>query len=144
MFRARSALRGPSRLSLRAPVAQRRPQSTLSTRAVNVAKYTGYGVLSTVFGIGVLTAGVLLHDAFTYTDRHIERVPVSPLALNPERGGPKNLPIARVFMDDEADEENRQLAAKPRLVIIGGGWGVSVCAYRYKEKLSIIGCRCTG
>ncbi|KAJ3567954.1 hypothetical protein NP233_g6035 [Leucocoprinus birnbaumii] len=34
-----------------------------------------------------------------------------------------NLPIARVQVDDEEDEENKRLAEKPRLVIIGGGWG---------------------
>lgn len=42
-------------------------------------------------------------------------------------------------MDDEADEENRKLSKKPRLVIIGGGWGVSLslrCIYAL-----FIGCR---
>ncbi|EEB92071.1 hypothetical protein MPER_09473, partial [Moniliophthora perniciosa FA553] len=46
-----------------------------------------------------------------------------PLALHPERGGPKNLPIVRVQVDDQEDEETRKLAEKPRLVIVGGGWG---------------------
>jgi NADH dehydrogenase len=114
----------------RLPTTLRRQQSTLGStvgsRSIKVAKYTGYLGLSTVVGVAVLTAGVLLHDAFTYTDKHVERVPVSPLALHPERGGPKNLPVARVFMDDDADDENRKLATKPRLVIIGGGWGVSI------------------
>lgn len=46
--------------------------------------------------------GVLfIHDAFTYTSKHAERVPVSPLALHPELGGPKNLPIAKVLIDDD-------------------------------------------
>jgi NADH dehydrogenase len=55
---------------------------------------------------------------------------VSPLALHPETGGPKNLPVARVQVDDEEDEENIKLAEKPRLVIVGGGWGVRVlCSY---------------
>ena len=54
-------------------------------------------------GLGLVTfLGVIfIHDAFTYTTRHIERVPVSPLALHPELGGPKNLPVARVLIDDE-------------------------------------------
>ena len=69
--------------------------------------------------------GIFLHDWFTYTERHVERVPVSPLAFHPERGGPKNLPIARVLVDDEEDEENKKLADKPKLVVVGGGWGVS-------------------
>ncbi len=77
-----------------------------------------------------------MHDAFTYTDRHVERVPVSPLALHPETGGPKDLPIARVLVGDEEDEINKQLSQKPRLVIIGGGWGVS----KYIICLSCLGC----
>jgi hypothetical protein len=83
--------------------------------------------LSSVVGIVVVGAGILAHDAFTYNDKHVDRVPVNPLALNPERGGPKNLPIARVLIDDEEDEEAKLLAVKPRLVIVGGGWGVWLC-----------------
>lgn len=60
-----------------------------------------------------------------YSDLHADRVPVSPLALHPKLGGPKNLPVASVALDDEESEENRKLASKPKLVIIGGGWGVS-------------------
>ncbi|CAP67418.1 uncharacterized protein PODANS_1_24200 [Podospora anserina S mat+] len=45
------------------------------------------------------------------------------LALNPRRGGPKNLPILEVFIDDEDDEDRKRQKDKPRLVILGGGWG---------------------
>jgi hypothetical protein len=99
--------------------------SSLARRSLTYAKWTGYLCISTVVGLATLTAGIFVHDAFTYTDKHLEGVPVSPLALNPERGGPKNLPIARVQVDDEEDEENKKLAEKPKLVIVGGGWGVS-------------------
>ncbi|KAG6844138.1 hypothetical protein H0H87_009525 [Tephrocybe sp. NHM501043] len=92
-------------------------------RAKVAARYTSYLVLSSVFGVFVIGAGILIHDAFTYTEKHVDRVPVSPLALHPERGGPKNLPIVRVQVDDEQDEENVSLAEKPKLVIVGGGWG---------------------
>lgn len=78
-----------------------------------------------MFGVLAIGAGIFIHDAFTYSEKHLERVPVSPLALHPERGGPKNLPVARVQVDDEEDEENKMLAEKPKLVIVGGGWGVS-------------------
>ncbi|KAF8723433.1 hypothetical protein AX14_009277 [Amanita brunnescens Koide BX004] len=54
---------------------------------------------------------------------HVDRVPVSPLALHPETGGPKNLPVVRVQVDDEENEEVKRIAEKPRLVIVGGGWG---------------------
>jgi hypothetical protein len=60
-----------------------------------------------------------------YSDLHVDRVPVSPLALHPKLGGPKNLPVASVALEDEESEENRKLAGKPKLVIVGGGWGVS-------------------
>ena len=60
-----------------------------------------------------------------YSDLHVDRVPVSPLALHPKLGGPKNLPVASVALGDEESEENRKLASKPKLVIVGGGWGVS-------------------
>lgn len=73
----------------------------------------------------LLGSAIFLHDAFTYTERHVDRVPVNPLALHPELGGPKQLPVARVLVGDEEDEVNKQLSTKPRLVIVGGGWGVS-------------------
>ena len=56
----------------------------------------------------------------------MEGVPVAPLALKPERGGPKNLPILRSYLSDIEDEENSELSGKPHLVIVGGGWGVRV------------------
>jgi NADH dehydrogenase len=97
-------------------------------KAIKYARYAGYFGLSSVVGVFAIGAGIFIHDAFTYSERHIERVPVSPLALHPERGGPKNLPVASVQVDDEEDEECKKLAEKPRLVIIGGGWGVSLCS----------------
>lgn len=62
--------------------------------------------------------------------QHIEGVPVAPLALRPERGGPKNLPITKAYLGD-LEEENKDVKNKPHLVIVGGGWGVrcsSLCA----------------
>jgi NADH dehydrogenase len=97
-------------------------------RVKTVARYTGYLGISAVIGVASLTGAILIHDAFTYNSKHAHRVPVNPLALNPERGGPKNLPIARVLVGDEEDNEAKLLGAKPKLVIVGGGWGVS---YRY-------------
>jgi hypothetical protein len=49
---------------------------------------------------------------------------VSPLALHPELGGPKNLPLVSAQVDDDEDEEHKKMAHKPRLVIVGCGWGV--------------------
>ncbi|KAJ6597216.1 pyridine nucleotide-disulfide oxidoreductase-domain-containing protein [Mycena vulgaris] len=100
----------------------KRPASYVA-RTVTAAKYTGYFCLSATVGVFAIGAGFFIHDAFTYSDKHIERVPISPLALHPEVGGPKGLPIVRVLVDDEEDEEHKILATKPRLVIVGGGWG---------------------
>jgi hypothetical protein len=100
------------------------PKSSPFKRVKTVAKFTGYLCLSSILGVLAVGGALFVHDAFTYSEKHVDRVPVSPLALNPERGGPKNLPIVRVQVDDQDDEENRKLASKPRLVIVGGGWGV--------------------
>lgn len=69
--------------------------------AIKVAKFGGFLIGSSVIGIITFLGVVLVHDAFTYSTKHIERVPVSPLALHPSLGGPKNLPIARVLIDDD-------------------------------------------
>ena len=97
---------------------------TPPTRFRNAFRYTGYFCASTVSGFLLLGTGILIHDALTYSDMHVDRVPVSPLALHPETGGPKNLPVVRVQVDDEENEQVKKIAEKPRLVIVGGGWGV--------------------
>jgi hypothetical protein len=105
-------------------VAPPKPTTNTFQKTKTVAKVTSLLAVSSVVGILVVGVGILAHDAFTYNDRHVDRVPINPLALKPERGGPKNLPIARVLIDDGDDEEAKLLAGKPRLVIVGGGWGV--------------------
>ncbi|KAG0189623.1 hypothetical protein DFQ28_003162 [Apophysomyces sp. BC1034] len=58
---------------------------------------------------------------------------VHPLALYPEPGGMKDLPVAAHQLDDEADGNS-----KPRLVIIGGGWAaVSVLKHLDKDKYNV-------
>ncbi|EJU00804.1 FAD/NADP-binding domain-containing protein [Dacryopinax primogenitus] len=92
-------------------------------RTFLIFKWSAYLVASTAVGLLTTGAVILGHDALTYSSKHVDRVPVSPLALRPETGGPKNLPIASILVDDEEDEENKKIALKPRLVIVGGGWG---------------------
>ncbi|EKM82475.1 NDI, mitochondrial NADH dehydrogenase, catalyzes the oxidation of cytosolic [Agaricus bisporus var. burnettii JB137-S8] len=105
------------------------PRRTASTQSQplrslrTTAKWASTAVLASVVGVLGVGTVIFVHDAFTYQDRHVNRVPVSPLALHPERGGPKNLPIVHVQVDDDQDEENKRLTEKPRLVIVGGGWG---------------------
>lgn len=95
----------------------------LPPRARTVIKYTGYAAGSTVVGVFVLTSLILLHDAFTYRTKYVDGVPTEPLALNPELGGPKNLPVLRSYLSDVEDPQQAQIREKPRLVIVGGGWG---------------------
>lgn len=144
MVAASSALRG-ARLGLHLPPSQllaRRFSSTpripnsstplkeASTAATNkapglvrrVVRITGYTVGSIVFGLTATTAIILAHDALTYREAHVDKVPLHPLALAPNRGGPKNLPIVSAYPEDEQDEVSKNLAAKERLVIVGGGW----------------------
>ncbi|KAK6515300.1 hypothetical protein TWF506_007645 [Arthrobotrys conoides] len=84
--------------------------------------------LTTLGLIGGVLGGALIcffiYDATTYKeDPEVVDVPVSELALNPERGGPKNLPIARVLVDDDESEGKGTCKHKPKLVILGCGWG---------------------
>ena len=65
-----------------------------------------------------------IYDASTYReDLSFSDIPVSEYALNPKRGGPKNLPIANVLVDDDDCAENTRLKDKPKLVVLGSGWG---------------------
>ncbi|OCF39117.1 NADH dehydrogenase [Kwoniella heveanensis CBS 569] len=148
---ARAAGRGLTTKSVDAPsqrklsstffAAHHRPSATVtsalhktSARAFSIppraftAKYPVTSLLvrlglSSVLGLGVLLGVILFHDAFTYSERHVDRVPCNPLSLKPRTGGKKNLPILEVNLDDEEDEGKRTMKGKPRLVIVGGGWG---------------------
>lgn len=72
----------------------------------------------------MLIAGFFAYDATTYLrEDSVGDVPVSERALYPRRGGPKNLPIAEVFVDDHDSEEMISQKDKPKLVILGTGWG---------------------
>ena len=101
-----------------------RQRSSSLRRTITFCRYTGYFLLSSTVGVLAIGAGIFIHDAFTYADKHVDRVPINPLALFPQRGGPNNLPVVKALVDDDDDEENRKLAEKPRLIIVGGGWGV--------------------
>jgi hypothetical protein len=98
-------------------------------------KITGFIVrfiVSTFFGVLAIGGIILLHDALTYNERHVDRVPTHCLALKPRRGGPKNLPIIERDLADQEDEYTASLVDKPHLVIVGGGWGVSLMAERLR------------
>lgn len=73
---------------------------------------------------GGLVVGFFVYDATTYRDApDSTELSVSEMALNPRRGGPKNLPIVEYFVDDEEDEQMVGQKHKPKLVVLGTGWG---------------------
>jgi NADH:ubiquinone reductase (H+-translocating) len=81
-----------------------------------------FGGSIVIIGVGIV--GFFLYDASTYReDLTFTDINVSDLALTPRRGGPKNLPIAEVLVDDDDCPESKRQKDKPKLLILGGGWG---------------------
>jgi NADH:ubiquinone reductase (H+-translocating) len=88
-------------------------------------------IVRTFFYVGIFCAGTVifvvgffLFDASTYRETPmIEAVPISSLALTPRRGGPKNLPIVEHFVDDDDSDKKKTSKHKPKMVILGTGWG---------------------
>jgi NADH dehydrogenase len=73
---------------------------------------------------GGLVVAFFIYDATTYREADsLGDCRVSEVALSPTRGGPKNLPIASTLLDDEATDEFAAQKDKPKLVILGTGWG---------------------
>ena len=82
--------------------------------------YSGFFVLVS----GVLVVAFFVYDATTYAENPVlTEVPVSQSALNPRIGGPNNLPIVDALIDDDDDEHAECDRSKPKLVILGSGWG---------------------
>lgn len=80
----------------------------------------GGGIVFVALAFGAF----FIYDATTYNEHAVAtECDVSQLALFPRKGGPKNLPIAEVLIDDEDTEDHRKRKDKPKLVILGGGWG---------------------
>ncbi|KAJ5655824.1 hypothetical protein N7507_007774 [Penicillium longicatenatum] len=75
-------------------------------------------------GATIWVIGFFIYDASTYREYpSAVDIPVSELALNPRHGGPKNLPIADFLVGDYDSESMLEQKDKPRLVILGTGWG---------------------
>ncbi|KAL3298911.1 NADH dehydrogenase [Colletotrichum asianum] len=97
-----------------------KPKSRLLWLAYRGAAWLGGGII--FVGLGIV--GFFIYDASTYKEHPDQfEIHVSELALNPRRGGPKNLPIADVLIDDLDTEGMKSTKDKPKLVILGGGWG---------------------
>ncbi|KAM5445651.1 hypothetical protein MaudCBS49596_007297 [Microsporum audouinii] len=103
------------------------PETSKRERRGRILRF-GYRVLAFSGGVMLFGAGLVgaffVYDASTYrTDADNVDIPVSQIALNPRRGGPKNLPIAEVLVDDHDCDIKVEQKDKPKLVILGTGWG---------------------
>jgi len=100
------------------------PLPRTKSRLLNFTYRTAAWFGSSVVIIGGTVIAFFLYDASTYhTHAVADEIAVSQLALNPRRGGPKNLPILEACIDDDDDAERKRQKDKPKLVILGGGWG---------------------
>lgn len=90
------------------------------TKKLGVTTVKAVGVLGIAVGVSLLA--FFAYDYTTYKGMLIGPVEVPNLAINPRRGGPKNLPICDEYLD-ALEPEKRILLNKPRLVILGSGWG---------------------
>ncbi|WPH04550.1 FAD/NAD(P)-binding domain-containing protein [Acrodontium crateriforme] len=115
-----------------APTAQIRPITTASKVKTSKTKsrigWLAYKVLASLGLFIVISGGIVvgffIYDATTYRESPESfDIPVSEYALSPRRGGPKNLPIAEMLVDDDDCPENKEQKHKPKLVILGTGWG---------------------
>lgn len=92
-----------------------------------VGKVLKYSMFILGMGTSTLVAlliGFFIYDATTYTPTALsDNIKVNELALNPAVGGPENLPILKYNLDDFDSEEKEHLRYKPKLVVLGSGWG---------------------
>ncbi|CAG7995247.1 unnamed protein product [Penicillium olsonii] len=95
-------------------------RSAIAAALTKLFTYCGIFIVSS----GAIVVAFFIYDASTYHESTTAAdIPVSELALNPRRGGPKNLPIADVLVGDYDSESMLEQKDKPRLVILGTGWG---------------------
>ncbi|KAG0670820.1 hypothetical protein C6P43_002837 [Kluyveromyces marxianus] len=102
------------------------PGSGTRTKSGTLSKVFKWTIFTTgmiASGLGALVVGFFIYDSTTYKSCDVpEEIKVPKLALNPEIGGPENLPILRETLD-AYDSELKELASyKPKLVILGSGW----------------------
>ncbi|GAP86139.1 putative mitochondrial NADH dehydrogenase protein [Rosellinia necatrix] len=100
------------------PLPQRR--SALHNFAYRSAAILGTGVGF----VALLFVAFFAYDATTYKESvDFGDCHVSKAALEPPRGGPKNLPVIEALLDDDESDQAKEKKQKPRLVILGSGWG---------------------
>lgn len=101
-----------------------KPLPQVNSRVLNFCYRAGAWLGISITVLGAVVVAFFIYDASTYKHECEQSdIDVSQLALQPRRGGPNNLPIADVFIDDNDTEAKRRSKDKPKLVVLGGGWG---------------------
>jgi len=109
----------------------RRFASTETVIAEKHSKFRGKIVVASSLVIGAATGFAILYYKRTVTEAKEHEI--KEFSGNLERGGPKNLPIA-THLIDERDFDT----SKPRLVILGSGWGaISVIKELEKDNYHV-------
>lgn len=79
------------------------------------------GAIVTICGSALVI--FFIYDSTTYRECEVpETIEVPTLAINPEVGGPENLPILKESLDTYDSEIKQTVSYKPKLVILGSGW----------------------
>lgn len=105
------------------------PNQWLGPKFKRLLLYTGGA--ATLGGAAVY----LSQDHSRVVDMYGAHEHVPYLAIHPKKGGVKDLPITEYYLDDD---ERQKMDDKPRLVIIGSGWGaISVLKNLDKEKYNV-------
>ncbi|KAJ5982157.1 NADH-ubiquinone oxidoreductase 64 kDa subunit [Penicillium sp. IBT 35674x] len=87
---------------------------------VKACAFLGFCITATGTAIFIF----FLYDSSTYRGNlSAANICVPKSAIEPRRGGPKNLPIADHLMGEYDSEGMVEQSGKPRLVILGTGWG---------------------
>ncbi len=103
------------------------PKSKTFLNDTRFGKLVKYSIIAVGLGtttIGTLILGFFIYDATTYHPDEIpDNIKINTLALNPNKGGPENLPVLKYNLDDYDTPEKEHLRYRPKLVVLGSGWG---------------------
>ncbi|CDO91895.1 unnamed protein product [Kluyveromyces dobzhanskii CBS 2104] len=96
---------------------------SFSSRLGKVVKWSVFTAGIVASGVVAIILGFFIYDSTTYKScgTPIE-IKVPKLALDPEMGGPENLPILRETLDAYDSEVKELTSYKPKLVVLGSGW----------------------
>lgn len=123
-----------SRVRARLPAIYQLSRTYASAAAKKKSKIAKYTVVGVAAGSALGVAYHLSQDEEVINTAEGAHLTVPEQAFRPKLGGFKNLPVVSHFLDDSIHEVN----TKPRLVVIGSGWGaVSVLEQLEKDDYNV-------